>query len=387
MDIRLVDTPKDLERLRETLPTVRRIALDCEAAGFHRFSDRLCLVQLTAGDRNYLLDPLAVPIDEVLRPILEDTSREVVMHGADFDMRLLDRDLGIRPRRLFDTQIAATLLGVDGIGLAALLDRYLGIRLSKKYQRADWAVRPIPDEMQEYAAHDTAHLLELADLLGAELERVGRMAWAEEEFEALAEIRYQEPEPSDPVLRIRAAREMTEREVHRLRVALEWRETIARRRDRAMFRIAGDAVLSEIALQNPRSMSALESVPGLNRSLAREEGEALLRRLEAANRLPDHEVEGLPAPEFTGRGRPAPEVEERFQRLKDIRNLKSTELGIERGSLIPNATLNHIAESQPRSLNALESIPGMRRWQIEVLGAELLDALRGERASAAGGTP
>ncbi len=375
MDIRLVDSSEDLSELTDALASAGRVALDCEAAGFHRYSDRLCLVQLTTGSRHYLIDPFAVPADELLRPILEDPEREIVMHGADFDMRLLDRDLGIRPRRLFDTQIAATLLGVEGVGLSALLERHFGIRLSKKYQRADWGIRPIPDEMMRYAALDTAHLMELADLLHEALVEADRLDWAQEEFEALAEIRYEQPDDTDPVSRIRAARDMTDREVHRLRAALEWRDTVARRRDRAPFRIAGDQVLAEVALQNPRSREALESIQGFNRSLAREEGPALLEALGEIGELPDEAIMGLPRSDHFGRGRPSPEVEERFLRLKELRNQRASDLGLERGVLISNSLLQKIAELNPRSMDQLHEASLLRNWQVHVLGSDLLAAL------------
>ena len=139
-----MDDRPGLQAAQSNLEVADRIALDCEAAGYHRYSDRLCLVQLTTAGRTYLLDPLEIDPAPALRAVLEDSGTEVVMHGADFDVRLIDRDLGIRVARLFDTQIAASLLGVEALGLSFLLENRLGIKLSKKYQKADWAQRPLP---------------------------------------------------------------------------------------------------------------------------------------------------------------------------------------------------------------------------------------------------
>ena len=160
--IRYVDDPTSLEDARAALAGAGALAVDCEAAGFHRYSDRLCLLQVTCGERTYLFDPFVLDPAPALEEPLRDPSVEVVMHGADFDLRLLDRDLGLRVRSLFDTQIAASLLGVTGVGLQTLLRDRFGIRLSKKYQQADWARRPLPEPMLEYAARDTAHLGDLA---------------------------------------------------------------------------------------------------------------------------------------------------------------------------------------------------------------------------------
>lgn len=378
MDIRLIDREDALDEARSLATGFQRIALDCEAAGFHRYSDRLSLVQLTAGPFTFLLDPLALDPREVLRPLLEDAEVEVLMHGADYDIRLLDRDLGLEVRGLFDTQIAASLLGEDGIGLSSLLERHFNVRLSKKYQRADWAERPLSEGMLTYAAHDTLHLRELADLLRDRLASKGRLAWAVEEFRHLESIRWDPPTgEEDPVTRVKGARDLSPREVERLRVALEWRDGIARARDKALFRVAGDPVLIEVALRGPTSIQALADVRGMNGGIARGEGEALLEALAQVDARPERDLVPYPRPaRGEGRGRPLPEVEERFQRLKGVRNRHAEALGIDRGTLLPNAVMQAMADSPPADLTTLAAVPGIRNWQVSVLGEDLLDTLR-----------
>lgn len=384
MDIRLVDRAAGLDEVKKALASCRRLALDCEAAGFHRYSDRLCLVQLTPDvgpDRpTYLLDPLALSLADAIGPALEDPELEVLMHGADFDIRLLDRDLGIRLRGLFDTQIAAALLGRDELGLSSLLETELGIQLSKKYQRADWAQRPLPRPMLEYAGLDTHHLPELADGLSRELEERSRLEWAREECLELENVRFEEPDDTDPTLRVRAARDMSDREVHRLREALEWRDRVAREQDRAPFRVAGDHVLVNTAREAPESVRELEDLQGFNGRLARDEGDALIRRFREVEQLAPDRVQGLPPREPGGRGRPDPEVEERMRRLKAVRNRRASELGIDRGTLLPNALLLTLAEAPPSGLDELSGTPGIRRWQAAAVGEQLLDALETSHA-------
>lgn len=380
MDIQLIDQPDALPEVEQDLATARRIALDCEAAGFHRYSDQVCLIQLTSGARTYLLDPLALSLEGLLRPILQDPDREVIMHGADFDLRLLDRDLDIQLQGLFDTQVAASILGVDGIGLQSLLERTLDVKLAKKYQRADWAKRPLPDAMLRYAALDTVHLMQLADRLTRELEEAGRLAWAMEENRALETIRHEPSSGEDPAARLKAARDLSDREVHRLREALVWRDQLARRRDKAPFRVTNDSVLLEVARQNPSSIGELSNIRGMNSGLARGEGEELLDRLRQVDALSDDEIQGLPTPDRSGPGRPPPEVEDRFRTLKGIRNRKAGELGIDRGTLLPNALLEILANDPPSALTELEGISGIKRWQVQVVGPELMEALATERA-------
>lgn len=373
-----IDSADATKGLEADLAAAERFALDCEAAGFHRYSDQLCLVQLTVGDRTYVVDPLAFDVGDLLRGPVEDPAKVVVMHGADFDLRLLKRDLGIRLRGLLDTQIAAALLGEDALGLQSLLESRLGVKLSKKYQRADWATRPLEDGMLEYAASDTRHLHELAEILTSELEDAGRLSWAEEEWtalEAVADEVVENPEPDDPVTRVKGARKLPPRQVTALREALLWRDEIAREKDRATFRVVGDKPLIETALSTPRRVEDLTEIKGFPRGLAREHGKELLARLRRVAELPDDALEPYPRDANRGHGRPDPELEAVIDRLKAVRNRRAEEVGLPRGTLLANAVLEAIARSTPSTREELLEIDGMRRWRVDVLGAELLEAL------------
>lgn len=364
--------------LRAELARVRRLALDCEAAGFHRYSDRLCLLQLTIERDTWIIDPLAFDPSELLRKPLEDPAVTVVMHGADFDLRLLRRDLDIGLRGLFDTQIAAQLLGAEAIGLSALLESRLDVRLSKKYQRADWAERPLPDAMLAYAADDTRYLLQLADLLRDDLAAAGRTSWAEEECRALEEAASTEPpEPEDPVVRVRGARRLSARQVTALREALAWRDAIARDRDRAPFRIVSDGPLIEAVAQTPRQARELADIKGFPTRMAKEEGAELVRRLQRVASLPDAELRPYPKGSRRGPGRPTPETEALAEKLKKIRNRRAVEVGLPKGTLLANAVVLDVARVEPRSTEELMAIDGMRRWKAEILGGEFLAVIDG----------
>jgi len=367
----------DPSALQELLPRIRsrsRIALDCEAAGFHRYSDRLCLVQLTAGPNTYLLDPLGTDLAPVLKPILENPGIEVVMHGADYDLRLLHRDLGIGLKGLWDTQVAASLLGEPAIGLASLLEEHLGVTLAKKHQKADWATRPLADELLDYAAEDTRHLDALRDVLAGKLDAVGRTAWAEEEFAALEEVQW-ETETVDPVTRVKAARTLGAREVTALRSALAWRDSIARSRDRAPFRVVGDSVLLAVVQERPTSVEELASMKGMSPRLARQEGAELLRSLSRADDLPEDQLQPYPKPNRGGTGRPTPEEEQLAERIRSLRTAKAEALGLDRGVVLSNAQISEIVRVSPDSTEALRAVPGLRRWQADILEEEVMAIL------------
>ena len=136
-----------LKRLVDRLARQKRIALDTEAASFHRYVDRVYLIQLGSDVETVLVDPLAVDDLSSLGQLLKEPTIEIVLHDADYDLRTLDRDYGFRATRLFDTRVAAQLADEEGVGLAALLEKHFGVTLNKKYQRADWSLRPLTDEM------------------------------------------------------------------------------------------------------------------------------------------------------------------------------------------------------------------------------------------------
>lgn len=378
-----VETASQARAAEDALASARSVAVDCEAAGFHRYSDRVCLVQLSTPERTFVLDPLALDLAPLLRPHLEDPERRTVMHGGDYDLRLLRRDLGIRVASLADTQVAAGMLGEPAIGLQALLERHLGIRVSKKYQRADWAVRPLPGDMIEYAAGDTRHLHPLVETLEARLRERGRLSWAREEYGRLVRSAYEvrdAPAEADPVTRFKAARRMDARSVTALREAIAWRDAVARRKDRAPFRVATDAALLAAVAARPMSPGALAGVQGFPGRLAGREGRGLVEILRRVEGLPERELVGYPRP---SRGaRRDPEEEAAFDRLKEVRNRAAARLGLDRGRVMANQVLRDVAAAKPGDRGELAALPDVRRWQVEVMGSEMLQALpkrRGRR--------
>ena len=366
-------------RVERSLAEASTIAVDCEAAGYHRYSDRLCLVQLSTPSETFVLDPLAIGLTPHLKPFLEDPDRVVLMHGAAYDLRLLRRDLDINVARLVDTQVAASLLGEPGIGLQALLERHLGIRVSKKFQKADWARRPLSDDMIDYAAGDSRHLHRLAVLLENRLRQRGRLHWAEEEcrwlVKAAAEPDERESEP-DPVTRFKGARRLSARSVTALREVIAWRDEIARSLDRAPFRVASDTALLEAVMARPASVVQLARVKGFPPGLANRRGLSLLEVLRRVDGLALSELLPYPAPARTRRERPGPEADAAFERLKVVRNQAAQRLGLDRGRVMANHALREVVAAYPESLADLVALRGVRRWQAELLGRDLLKAVK-----------
>src|SRR3984893_11400598 len=192
LDIRHSSFPKapiasaaGLAELLENIKSVERVAVDTEADSLHCYHEKLCLLQISVPEKDVLVDPLANVDLASLRDALE--KKEIVLHGADFDLRLLRRSLNFKARKIFDTVIAARLLGIREFSLAALVERFFGTRLAKGSQKANWARRPLPDRMVEYAMNDTHYLLPLADRLESQLREQDRLDWVGQSCERAIE--------------------------------------------------------------------------------------------------------------------------------------------------------------------------------------------------------
>jgi ribonuclease D len=369
---RLIQTQAELERLFERLRTEPLIAIDTEAASFHRFQDRVYLLQLSSRHVTAVVDPLAVTDLEPLGAVLAAPNIEIVFHDADYDLRLLENEYGFRATNLFDTRIAAQLLNEPGIGLAALLEKYLSIRLDKKYQRADWSARPLTPEMLEYAAADTRHLPLLRDILRDRLRELGRLEWAEEEFDVLGAAPRLLSEPEEPgYLRLKGAKALNGRGLAVLRELFQWREELARRTDKAAFRILNNEPLLFMAKSPPKDLAALKAVRGVGPAQAERRGRDILAAVKKGMEVPERE---LPRLERRHRRQPDAAVEARLERLKAVRNTLAMRYDLPPGVLCPNGVLEAVARTNPETLQEMAGIRELRRWQLREIGPSLLTA-------------
>jgi ribonuclease D len=371
--VRLIRTGPELAALAARLRTEPLLAVDTEAASFHRYLDRVYLLQVSSRDETAVVDPLVTGGLEPIGGLLADREIEIVFHDADYDLRLLHREYGFIPRNLFDTRIAAQLLNEPGIGLAALLEKYLGVRLDKRFQRADWSARPLSPEMLAYAASDTRYLPQLRDILRNRLIERSRLAWAQEEFALLEEIRPPSSEQAEPGwLRLKGAKGLRGRELAILRELWEWREAAARRADRATFRILNNEPMLAMAKSAPTELAALKAIPGVSADQAERRGRDLLGAVKRGLELPDGEL-----PRLTRPPRRVPDLayEARLEKLKAARNLLAQKYDLQPGVVCPNGTLEAIARADPRSPESLAAVPELRRWQLEEFGGELLISL------------
>jgi ribonuclease D len=367
-----LDKPDQVDRFLSEIAHAQELALDTEGASFHRFLDRIYLLQLSTREQSAIIDPLPIGSPKRLGDLLEEKSVEVVFHDADYDLRLLHQDYGWHVTNIFDTRIAAQLLGIKSFGLAALLQQYFDVRLDKKHQRADWSMRPLPQDMLDYAAQDTRYLLQLKDHMQAELDRRGRLHWAREEFARLEGTRWEAEESMEGFLRLKGARDLSRRELAVLREVANWRDTVAAKLDRATFRVMGNEVLFELARRAPRNVTELGTIKGMPKGMLERAGAdivaAILRGMEA----PEAELPKFPRGQRWNKDR---DFDDRVARLKSVRDAAATRLELDPGVLCSRERLESVARSGARTIEDLASVPDLRRWQIEVMGEELVAAL------------
>lgn len=371
-DTRLVERPAQLREFLQVAADAPSLAVDTEAASFHRHLDRIYLIQVSTRTQTAIIDPLGLKDLSPFGELLADRKREVVFHDADYDLRLFDLQYQFRPNAIFDTRIAAQFVNEPGIGLAALLEKYLGVKADKKYQRADWSTRPLKAEMLAYAAMDTRHLHAVRDILHARLVELDRLEWVEEEFVTLEAVRYTAGDDRDEAwLRMKGARTLSPRGLAVLRELVRWREQAAVELDRAAFRILNNEPILAMAEKPPTTAEELAQVKGAGRDLVGRRGKEVLEAVARGLAIPDDELPRFPRPP---RHKPDPVYVARLDRLKARRNALAQQLDLAPGVLCPNGTLEAIAHAAPKTVAALAKLPEVRRWQARVLGEELVAA-------------
>ncbi|MDA1080087.1 MAG: HRDC domain-containing protein [Gemmatimonadetes bacterium] len=359
---------------------ITRLAIDTEGASFHKFVDRVYLIQLSTNDRHAIIDPLPISPPPALGSILEDPAIEVVFHDADYDLRLLHQDYGWQVRSIFDTRIAAQLLGITSFGLAALLEKYYQLKLDKKHQRADWSMRPLTKGMLDYAAQDTMHLLGLRDQLASELKKKGRWSWAEEEFLRLEGTRWSAEEPGMAFLRMKGARDLSRRELALLRELVTWRDTVALKLDKATFRVVGNEPLLDAARLAPTDRDVLAKIKGMPRGIVDRHADDILAAVKRGLAVAEPDLPTFPKSKRWARD---PDFDTKVSHLKTARDAAAKRLEIDPGVLCSRDRMESVARAVPRTVEEISALGGLRAWQVAELGDAFVTALKGFKPAAA----
>ncbi len=365
-----IDTPAELARLAETLRGFSRIAVDTESNSLHAYREQVCLIQFSTPQTDYLVDPLALPSLAPLAPLFADPSIEKVFHAAEYDLLCLHRDFGFTFANLFDTMHAARILGYKAVGLGSLLKEKFNLDLDKRYQKADWAMRPLPPAHRDYARLDTHYLFALRDLLAEELQARQRDRLAREDFARLAHLptngNNHEKNHRPRWERIAGTQNFSPRELTVLDALAQCREKIAERLARPVFKVMSDQQLVDLARAMPESHNALLKA-GLSARQAQMAGAQILDAIQRGKEAPL--VSRQPAERMNDA------LVQRIDRLKEWRKKTAAKLGVESDIVLPRVYLFAIAESFPQTRLALQDILKDSPWRFETYGADILKSL------------
>lgn len=278
----LIDTPLKLSTAIKEISNAQALAVDLEADSMFHYQEKVCLLQLAANDQTYLIDPLVVKDLSGLKSFLANPNRTKIFHGADYDIRSLYRDFRLEVAGLFDTELACRFLGYHPSGLATVLNDRYGVTMDKRFQRKNWAMRPLPEEMLAYAAGDVAYLLPLAKALKEELEAKKRLEWVEEECGLLSQVRAPEKNGDPLFLRFKGAGTLDRRSLSVLEAVLQVRDTIAAQKDRPAYKIISKQAVMTLAETKPTTLKALARTGALSSKQIELWGKKFVKALKMA---------------------------------------------------------------------------------------------------------
>lgn len=362
----LITTENALGELRRALLGQPIVSVDTESNSLFAYREQVCLIQFSIPGKDYLLDPLALPDLSPLEEVFASPKIEKIFHAAEYDLLTLKRDFGFTFRNLFDTMVAARILGRPRVGLGSLLEDEFEIHLEKKYQRADWGKRPLPRPMQEYAALDTRYLIRLRNLLEKELKKAGRWELAEEDFSRLTQVNGTPPEPNGAdVWRVNGVYDLTPEQVTILKELAEYRESKAQAINRPLFKVIGDRTLTAIAIDQPRSLEDLAEIPGMSKSQVRRHGKALLKAVQAGKQKP-------PTKRKRHKRRDDRELA-LIDALKNWRKVTARKLGVESDIILPRDIMEGIGAAQPASQEDLAALMKDIPWRYRQYGERIYE--------------
>ncbi len=364
-----IDTQVAWDRCLELLNRELRVAVDLEANSLFVYREQVCLIQLTIPGRDFIVDPLAGLDLSGFGELLANERIEKVFHACEYDLMLLKRDYDWQLCNLFDTMWAARVLGFKHMGLAWFLHEFYDVKVSKKYQKANWGLRPIQPELLAYAQGDTHHLLDLRDDLALRLEEADQMIEALEIFENQCIVRLPDQEFSpDGFWTIRGARTMAPQHQAVLKALYVFRDEEARRRDQPAFKVLNNEGLIGMATTLPDNKKDLADIRGVGPRNMDRYANRLLEIIKAAQ----HD----PAPERPKRKkRPDPKAADRFERLSQWRRDRAIARGVESDVILSRETMWDIARGNPNSLDDLAQIPGIGPCRLDLHGEDILGEL------------
>jgi ribonuclease D len=364
-----IDTPQDLDKLTSTLANESIFAVDTESNSLFAYREQVCLIQISTETDDYLIDPLALKHVDPLGALFSDPRIEKVFHAGEYDLICLKRDYGFEFNNLFDTMVAGRILGREVFGLSGMLEAEFGIALDKKWQRANWGIRPMPPAQLAYARMDSHFLIPLRNRIKQDLIDSGRLELAEEDFHRLERTPIPQVNGEKEIYwKLANRQDLTSQQMIILQHLCEYRENLARKADLPAFKILTNEALIEIAQAAPANNEELEKVSGLSLRLRQRYAEGLLECVARGQH-------GKP-PRRPSHPRKDDKLIQRMDALKSWRKKTAADFHVESDVILPREVVEQVAAINPRSRDELSSLMTNFPLRLERFGDEILEVLK-----------
>lgn len=371
----LITEAQALDELVEALSHERIVAVDTESNSLYAYQEQVCLIQFSTDDMDYMVDPLSLDDLNPLAEIFADPKIEKIFYAAEYDLICLQRDFGFQVENIFDTMVAASVLGKDEVGLGNILKNEFGVMMDKRFQRANWGQRPLPKHLLDYATLDTRYLIQLRDRLRSELEKCGRWPLAQEDFRRLSLLnsggqsnnRNHTRSAAEACWRISGVNELNSRQTAVLQELCKYRDSVAKRLNRPLFKVLSDRTLHAIASACPTDRNDLRRLPGMSPGQMQRHGNALLQVVQR----------GLQSEPMIQPRAPRPDEKFlcRLENLRQWRKLTARDLGVKSDVILSRDLLQAVAERNPRKMEELAEILKDVPWRLKEYGSQILQVI------------
>jgi len=372
--LKLLTSSDDLHKIVKDAASNKYISIDIEGNGFFRYPEFVCLIQLCVGEDIYLVDPLAIEDISSLGIVFADQKILKILHAGDYDIRSLNRDYGFSFTNVFDTSLAAGLLGSKKLGLDSVLKEYIDadVTKDKKLQRSDWTVRPLSKAARKYAADDVKYLFPAMQVMKEKLENLNRISWLAEECERLQSVTFNAKDEDTAFLDVKGSKSLDGQALSVLQALYSIREDEAIGRDRPPFKIVGDSVLVAIATKPQADYSEIKGIGAWGRSSVSKR----IRKIavEALDKPPIERPRGKSIRRNNMSNKERERANVRLKELKEWRKSLGDAISVDPSLLWPTSSLNRLS----RDLSSFEeeiSEPEVRKWQVMEFGSRLKEKL------------
>lgn len=370
----LISKNAALENLAAELLQEPVVAVDTESNSLYAYKEKVCLIQFSTRTADFLVDPLPFENLAPLQPLFESKHIEKVFHAAEYDLICLKRDFGFKFSNLFDTMVAAGILGYPSLGLGSLLMDEFGVKTNKRFQRANWGERPLPQNLKKYAQQDTHYLLPLRDRLREALKKRNLWKLASEDFDRLCKVKtpknggLAQGEVEKGFWRIHGAYDLDPRNAAVLLELCRYRDKVARSENKPIFKVLSDQTLFAIAQQTPRDIESFYEIQGMSERQVRRHGRNLLHAVKKGSKSGP-----LYPPK---RVKPNGQYLNRIEILKRWRKASAGKMGVNPDVILPRDLLNSVAQKNPSCKEELAEVFEAVPWRMEHFGDQIIAVLK-----------